>query len=274
MAVIRRKTSTILVSVIITILTFACVDAGSLEKSFPTTISDSRDLRIYFFDPETAMKWSGQDKKILMPLTKITADEYLNSGPPPEKSQTYLWKYNDYLDFANIIQKQTWGDDAAFEWSLLRMSFNADCQNSLDGFSRADIYYFRSVTVDGVSKYAGREILIRPLYGDVVSGSGTNYPRPYWGEWESIDLSKLKITPDGALQIAEKNGGKAFRNMVANDCRMLFSYAAQRSEGWIVLYSSRRNTSEKFEMNIDPYTGEFKVISEQWKAEAGNVELQ
>jgi hypothetical protein len=242
---------------------FACIDAGA-EKNSPVTISDSRDLKIYFFNSETALKSLEQSNvSILTPLTKITADEYLNSGPPPVKSQAYLWKYSDYLKFANVVQKQTWGDEAMFEWDLLRMSFNSECQDPLDGFSRADLYYFRPITVDGEATYAGREMLLRPLYGDIVSGSGTNYPRPFLGSWESIDLSKLKITPDNALQIAEKNGGKSFRNMVKNDCRVFFSYAVRRNEGWIVLYSSRKNTSEKFEMNINPFTGEFKIISEQ-----------
>lgn len=248
-------------SVAVVTLTFACADAGSTEKDFPVDISDSRNLEIYFFDPETALKMLLQGSTdIFTPLITTTSDEYMDAGLPPVKSEAYLWNYSEYLRAADIIQKQTWGDDAMFDWDLLRMSFNADCQDPLTGFSTADLYYFRPITVDGKSKYAGRQIVIRPLYGDVVSGFGANYPHQFLDDWKNIDLNKLKITPDNVLQLAEKNGGKDFRIAIKNNCWVFLSYYAG-DEGWFISYHSRKSSSEEFRMNINPYTGKFEILS-------------
>jgi len=257
----KRMLAALLCTIAVMSVIFACITSDAQEKDFPGTISDSRDLEVYFFDPEAVLKALKQGDVYITPLTTSTPDEYINSNPPPVKSEAYLWKYDEYLKFADILRKEIWGDDAMLEWDLLRMSFDADCQDPLDGFSTADLYYFRVITLNGEDRYAGRQIQIRPLYGDVVSGSGTNYPRPFFGGWKNIDLRKLKITPDDVLQIAEKNGGKDFRITVNNKCWVFISYVAG-DKGWFVSYRSHKG-SNGFRMNIDPYTGEFRILGDQ-----------
>lgn len=257
-----RKTLAVLICTGITVLTLACMgsyDAGS-EPQYPNSISDSRDLEIYFFNPNMSLKMLQQESVniLLRPLTATTANEYLDSAPIPLENEVNLWKYDDYLKLANVIQRQTWGDDANLEWNLLSMSFSADCEDPLAGFSTTDLYYFRLITIDGKSKYAVRGLLIRPLYGDIIAGSGSNYPHPLSDDWKSIDLSKFKITSDRALQIAEKNGGKNFRVAGKNNCYVNLYIG---SEGWNIIYTStnRQNPAERFKMSIDLYTGNFEI---------------
>ena len=75
---------------------------------------------------------------------------------------------------------------------------------------------------------------------------------PILKDWESIDLSKVKISADQGLQIAEKDGGQDKRIAVDNACDIAIAISRDTVvyDGWIVAYSPSIFLDE-----IDPLTG-------------------
>jgi len=69
-------------------------------------------------------------------------------------------------------------------------------------------------------------------------------------------LSRLKITADDALKIADDNGGKSFRLASANQCQISMILAPDSDTGWDIGFDD--NHGRNFNIHIDPYTG--KVI--------------
>jgi len=70
--------------------------------------------------------------------------------------------------------------------------------------------------------------------------------------WESVDLSKVKISADEALRIAEKDGGQEKRVAIDNACDISVGISRNTIvyDGWMVNYSP-----SIFFDKIDPVTG-------------------
>jgi len=112
----------------------------------------------------------------------------------------------------------------------------------------------------GLQKYSARLIGIYLQTGEADWGAGANYPRSLFGGWKNLDLQKMKITVEKALEIAEETGGKQARITVNNECR-IYALLGPYSPGWLVTYSSFKDLSidEVFEISINPYTGEYNI---------------
>jgi hypothetical protein len=255
--VIRKQV--LIIALPITIIwMFACILPNDQIKESPGTISDSKTIEAYLIEPENALENLRQNNKIILVPISTSFDEHIDSVSPVE-NKTFLWSYDDYFKAINNVKEQTWGSDALSEWELLWMTFGVDCQEQLDGFSDTNFYYYQLLESGGESVYAGRQLLIRPAYGDIISGSGTTYPYPTFG-WSNIDLKKIKFTANDALNIAEMNGGRQFRTSIKDECRVSVAYTAGDKNGWIISYNSRKG-SLRFDVQVDPYTGKYEILS-------------
>jgi hypothetical protein len=98
------------------------------------------------------------------------------------------------------------------------------------------------------------------LAKEVDWGKGnTRFPRPLFG-WKSIDIKRLKVTAEGALQVAEMNGGKDARLAVGNKCRISLLLPSNISNGdWDVFYNTD-GTRTIFQVIINPYSGKYRIL--------------
>jgi len=146
------------------------------------------------------------------------------------------WSQNDYLEIAKALHKTIW-DDNLEEWHLYRVSFYTSCENPNGKFENADLYYYQETKADGKRKYSVRNILIEPEYGYIAWGSDSKYPRPVWGWAEIENISSFPA--EGALELADQQGGGEFRNKENNDCRItvnMWPWGYDRND-WRVNYS-------------------------------------
>jgi hypothetical protein len=130
------------------------------------------------------------------------------------------------------------------------MTFHIDCQDDLSGLPGGTFSYFRTTLTKGKIAYTWREMEIDPTYLFVAWGGNAKFAHPLFG-WKSIDLSKLQVSAEDAIKIAENNGGREARLNVQNQCGIHLLLMPERYKGWLVDYQSA-----DFEIMIDPYTGE------------------
>lgn len=174
----------------------------------------------------------------------------------PVLNATVSWHQSDYLNIVNTVFQFTWKEKFD-SWSLLSMVFDTTCRDNPNGFESADIHFFKT---KDESNYTTREVIVTPQYEYISwggGGEGADFPRPSPG-WVSIDLSRLKITADDALSMAEEGGGKSFRLAQANQCHIFMILGSDAGTGWDIEYEGNDGYSN-FVIHIDPYTG--KVIS-------------
>lgn len=254
----RRILTVLLVLIIpasIAFLVLCLVIRANLEQVelFPLN-SSYQDTGNYRINPETILEALDQGKtNIFTPI--LTASEAENT---PNSVGLYPWKQSDYLKVASALRQFIWKDNLE-NWRLYSMYFYRGCQDNPIGFDSGEMTYFKAR--HGLFSYTTRVIDIYPSGGEVSWGGGANFPRSLSG-WTSLNLESLTVTADNALQIAEENGGKEFRLKVENACTIdVFinpNPDSSNDEDWIVYYNNMGYSV--FEMHINPYTSEIKVL--------------
>jgi hypothetical protein len=75
-------------------------------------------------------------------------------------------------------------------------------------------------------------------------------------------MTKLKVTADDALQIAEEQGGRNKRASVNHECsfNVVLAPSSVHYKGWVVWYQIVQNERVETLFNLwtDPYTGKIK----------------
>jgi hypothetical protein len=164
------------------------------------------------------------------------------------------WKQSDYLLIAEKIRE--FGlNEATNEWSLHDAFFYADCSDQIK-FDIVIASYYKS---NGLNKYDAIMIGIYPSFGEGEWGYGTGYPKSIFEKLYSINLDEQKIKLEDAIKIAEDSGGAQTRIKTHNRCRVHFVLSSSPYPKWYISYSIA--PVMLFEMRIDAYTGESKVIS-------------
>lgn len=149
--------------------------------------------------------------------------------------------------------------DAPERWEMAHMTFRLDCRDV------------------GVGKQVGVFLMFRNS-GDFLHKARVErhlgvFPQDrvitYWEVLEevpelqpltAIDMKRVKISADQALQIAERNGGSAKRGEVRDDCGIDVYMLGWQGNQWRVEYtyllSAKR--SETFRVIVDAETGKVK----------------
>ncbi|MBV6451514.1 MAG: hypothetical protein MHPDNHAH_02258 [Anaerolineales bacterium] len=232
-----------------------CAPADNRVEFYPNSISKYPQSGQYYINPETILvALAHGEKKVFTPV--LTMPE-VHITPLAEGS-SYLWQFSDYIVVASALQQQIWSEDMQ-DWSLFSMRFYVDCQGKPNGFSIGDFVFYKEITMQEEKSYSYREILIRPLYGDISWGAEAVYPRPSSG-WKKVELETVKVDADEALDIAEKNGGEDFRLSLNNDCQVSLTYNENfEYKGWVVLVS-RIGGVRQFKIYIDASSSEYEII--------------
>lgn len=199
-------------------------------------------------------------KRILVSLDNGESDAlfipWTATPSVPIFDEPISWQQSDDLKITNALHQFVWKETSE-DWSLYYMDFITGCQDSPNGFSLGDFYYFKTIFLtNGKIRYTARELQITPQYGTVTWGDGANFPRSLLG-WERVDVDRIAISAEDALRIADENGGRDARLSVQNNCTIQVRLAGYDA-GWKVRINENTTASVIFRMEVDPYTGKIK----------------
>jgi len=201
----------------------------------------------YIINPDTILQRLNKgDTNVFMPemATPIA----------PVYDGRIMWHQSDYIEIADALFQFKWKEPSS-KWNVYSLELKTDCGENMGGFYYADIIYFNPIWIKSTILYTAREIEITPLYQDVGwGGNGPNYPHPILG-WRGINLSKIEISAENALNIADANGGKALRSAIQNNCSVYLGLSGDY--GWYIYYLNNASADMIFQIRIDPYTGRF-----------------
>ena len=225
-------------------------------RDYPVGLGDFNTTGQYGIDPnKTLIDLENGKTTILTPIPVLpeSSDQLINDETP------VVWGFSSYLEVANMVMYQVWSDEIN-NWSLYRMNFYTNCKDSSNGFSMGDFIFFRPTIGKVKNVYEVREILINPARSRVEWGSDNYFPIPLFG-WKKIDLGKVGVSADDAMQIAEDNGGRGARLEVSNVCDIFLSYSPNiKSDNWILTMSHNNDLPYVFEIQINPHSGKFHVV--------------
>jgi len=230
--------------------TVGCYDPSKdQETRYPTGISSYNDIRPYTFDPNMILMALDQSREgIFQPLPDWGGE---NIFPPG----SFGWQQKDYLRIANALN-QVANHDNLEGWSLYSINFSRDCADDPIGFDDSRITYFKT----NGERYITRQMDLYPLKKEANWAGNRDYPRPFFLGWKIVDLEKLNVTADDALQMAEANGGKTARQAVKNACSIFIGLSPNTGyDDWKIEYDDYDTTF--FEMTINPYNSLYKIIT-------------
>jgi len=199
------------------------------------------DIRPYTYDPKTILTvLDGGDGEIFQSLPDWGQERIYPPG-------SFAWQQQDYIKITSTLNRFVTQDNLE-GWSVYSINASRDCADTPLGFDNFAITYFKIVG----DRYTTREMHVRALAKEADWAGNMDFPRPFPLGWASIDLEKLKVTADDALQIAEANGGKAARQRVNNACTIAVALAPNADDvNWGVYYFGGAATL--FHFSIYPY---------------------
>lgn len=246
----KRKWMILIIILLITTEGIYAYDPFSSGNKRPLSLSSPsyKETGLFGIDPGTIL--SSLEKgmsDVFLPDSRLLDDRY--SGPITY-NKPVVWSQADNLKIVSALNTYVW-KDTLNDWKLFRMIFNVVCQDNINGLPGGIFTYFATTFDKGKIIDTWREVEIDPEYSLVAWGGGAKFPHPILGR-KDIDLSRLKVTAEEAIRIAEENGGRNIRLKAKNQCSIHLTLLPEVYKGWQVTY----NTTDAFEIFIDPYTGE------------------
>jgi len=227
---------------------------GSLDS-----LSEKREIRTNQFNQLYSIK----PESLLEDLYQGKTDAFSQIDkeppfPPPDQQIAVPWMQDDYFHIANVLSESIWNDTLA-DWQLKTMYFNLACTQSDVGFQSGIFTFIRKKETNGHRSRIERIIKIDPG-NKFVYVTEDEYTPSSW-DWKVIDMARIKVSANEALQIAESNGGKEKRQAVANACyiSLILSPSPLNDNGWIVSYTLYDEYVSFFSVLTDPYTGEIYI---------------
>jgi len=170
----------------------------------------------------------------------------LMATPPvyPPLSDSVKWGQDDFCKVAQAFYSAILKEKIA-DWQLTEIAFNLKCDEIDKGPQYVRFGFFRYLVVKKENVRLKRDLFITPNQNLVVF-SETEY-QPVYEKWSVIDPSKIKIKIEDALEIAENNQGKEFRQQVDNQCSISANLDAngKYSDGWFVAYTELSDQQTK-----------------------------
>ncbi len=251
---ITARRVTMVVGILILLFILFCMAFSIFDNSFmytqevqryPGSLGDYEylDHGDYKINPATILlALNHGDTNVFMP--ELATPEVWNWDG------SIIWHYSDYLKIARALNQFVWKDNLD-NWNIYRIFFQGNYSCGINGFVEGDFTYYKTIIhTDGTLGYTTREIDIHPLDNEVSWGGGAGFPLSI-PLWASTKLQNLKINPEDALNIAEKNGGEAYRLARNNDCKI----SLVLFDNWNVYYDLNKSGLNAFKIYIDPYTG-------------------
>jgi len=229
---------------------FGSQRADEMWHEYPSAIGDDNFYKYgeFVINPDTIFSsLDTGDTNVFMP--------YFGTPETPDQQpvNSIYWHESDYLKVANGLNRHIWGQSLD-NWKLSEVLLPTECNKYSQGFANGYFTFFQTLWSNGSIFYIVRSMNISQQFNTLSWGGDTTYAHPIFG-WKGYDLSKMKITAEDALNIAEQQGGEKFRLTYSNQCGIFVSLG---DSGWRIIYS---RPSYSFIIDIDPYTGAFKVVN-------------
>jgi hypothetical protein len=249
-----REWSSLSATLLITFLAVwlsSCLAWWQPERTYEHEISSNRGY--YIIDPDT----------ILEALANGKANIFKQASGPPTWTyslgdQTIMWNQANYFQIVQAFHEFVWHESLE-SWKLHSMSFRIACEDIERGFLYGDFEYYKIINPDNEETRLVRTIHVRP--GDKSIDWWERQLLPIREKWPVIDLSTVRVTVDEALALAESNGGNTARLSVSNECNIYLLLKLDAFyEGWQVGYSGR-GPKNIFKIYIEPFSGEYEVVS-------------
>lgn len=143
------------------------------------------------------------------------------------------WTLEDHFLISDSIHQVRWGE-LPQKWRVRDAEFTKICSDTNDGYFESDITYYKKK----LTSIHFSETVIEKQAGFITLG--TRELEPYYLDFwiSSFRWDRLAIQPERAMQIAEQNGGKEFREMVNNSCtvRLFLAPWSLDYAGWQIMY--------------------------------------
>jgi hypothetical protein len=225
------------------------------DYSNPLHFSQYPTYGYYEIYPETILGSLNRGmNEVFTPASKEISDQ------GEQYDEAFHWSQSDYLKIANALSQEVWHESLDLEeWKVLYLSLDQSCEDNPQGFHTFSIVYFKNLGVEFWNRrYQARLIEVYPWQGLIRWGDSTfsDAIKPGWG---NANLNEFKVTADGALLIAERNGGSEVRQEADNMCRIsirMNNYSpvtGYTNNNWLAEYGVA-----DFYLLINPFTGEFK----------------
>jgi hypothetical protein len=217
--------------------------------------SYSRGEGRYTFDPAT----------VLAALARGEEDVFVayegTPGPTAAVQQAPVcWGQAGFLHLVQALHQQVWHDRAE-DWGFRILIFLLDCED-VPFPQQFGAILFRPAPPgkDGRTRRFERHINIDLRQGTIEWHESEISPN--WHTLPPLDLDRITVTAEQALQIAEQQGGRDARLGVGNECQVrLTVVGGLRDNDWEVDYA-RTVSAPLFTIRVDEQTGAYRVVSE------------
>ena len=207
----------------------------------------------YLIDPQTIVESIEKGNEAVFTLSSSEP-----TSMPLDQQKSVNWKSDDYLYITAAFFEYVWGDSLN-DWQMNRVHFKLSCEDISTGLQESMTTFFKDIeTTEGEVRLV-RDIHIYPKRNYIYVWERMYTPKLV--NWTAIDLEKLTISAESALEIAEYKGGQDKRFQVNNHCSIDLSLVPDSAsyKGWRVYYRSFDNAKpDLLQMEIDPVTGVIK----------------
>jgi hypothetical protein len=213
------------------------------------------DSGYYEIDPDT----------ILDSLEHGETDVFTPFFGDPDRDEPYYtsiaWTQADYLKIADALSQEIWGEALDLEsWNVKYLFLSQGCEDDLRGFNTFTIVYYKPRGIVNLERrYTTRLIDMYPWQGLIRWGGNGDFSAPQLRGSRRIDMNKVKITAEDAIEIAEKNGGQNIRLRNDNNCLVNVSINhihQQNDDNRLVDYDRT-----PFYMKVNSFDGQYKLLS-------------
>lgn len=232
------KSKTVLISFLLSVYGLTSCYFEESKSSIPLPYEE------FSINPATILEDISEGKKgIFIPSENPTPiTEYVSVN----------WTQEDYLAIASAIHEFAWNEELN-DWKIHSILFYFQCEEVPFGSQSVYLTYFKLIKSDVEEYRLVHNIVIQPQEKRI--GTWAEKYTQLTSTWEEYNITEFNITSDEALQIAEDNGGKLFRESINNGCSVSISLNRRihNDKDWVVAYDSN------FEFIINPYTGEYQT---------------
>lgn len=222
----------------------------TLEDEQRIELDDKR----YTINPTTLLQSLAQGNKDVLVLRTATPAATLQWS-----SISVPWKQADLFFIAESVHQVASGQSLD-GWRLERMSFGTGCENISEGWQVGDFIFFKTEHLSEIDSRLVHFIGIDSLM-KVADYSSRQELYQSFGEYPSLDLEKIRISAEQALQIAENAGGSKFRKDNQDNCRVAISIeSAGKYKGWYITYFSTGDHKRSFHIIVNETTGKYIII--------------
>ena len=186
--------------------------------------------------------FSFESKDLLSAIRRNEDIEFPNIEDTPNENLDYEilngWELEDYFNIVEQYFNQKIG--IGFEnWSLYHVNANYYC-NAINSVPY-DISFEYFISLKDSEGFFRREIRVDILPLRQFMQFYYTEARPRIENWKSVDFVIAPVDFVEAIEIAEKNGGTEYREMMEDDCSLYIDFNPGHStvvENWRITYSN------------------------------------